>query len=70
MIDRRIKFRHIQCLVEICRKKNFKLAAEKLLLEAGAGIDANQGSGYWLGEDTGINPTGDKRCLSKQSWCH
>ncbi|MCT4557633.1 MAG: pca operon transcription factor PcaQ [Pelagimonas sp.] len=32
MIDRRIKFRHIQCLVEICRQKSLKLAAEKLFL--------------------------------------
>ncbi|MBO9466478.1 HTH-type transcriptional regulator GbpR [Pelagimonas phthalicica] len=32
MIDRRIKFRHIQCFVEICREKSLKLAAEKLYL--------------------------------------
>ncbi len=32
MIDRRIKFRHIQCFVEICREKSFKSAAEKLFL--------------------------------------
>lgn len=32
MIDRRIKFRHIQCFVEICREKSFKRAAEKLFL--------------------------------------
>lgn len=32
MIDRRIKFRHIQCLVEICRHKSLKRAAEKLFL--------------------------------------
>ena len=32
MIDRRIKFRHIQCFVEICREQSFKLAAEKLFL--------------------------------------
>lgn len=32
MIDRRIKFRHIQCLVEICRQKSLKQAAEKLFL--------------------------------------
>lgn len=32
MIDRRIKFRHIQCLVEICREKSLKRAAEKMFL--------------------------------------
>lgn len=32
MIDRRIKFRHIQCFVEICREGSFKAAAEALLL--------------------------------------
>lgn len=32
MIDRRIKFRHIQCFVEICREKSLKQAAEKLFL--------------------------------------
>lgn len=32
MIDRRIKFRHIQCFVEIAREKSFKRAAEKLFL--------------------------------------
>ncbi len=32
MIDRRIKFRHIQCFVEIAREKSLKLAAEKLFL--------------------------------------
>lgn len=32
MIDRRIKFRHIQCLVEIAREGSFKIAAEKLFL--------------------------------------
>lgn len=32
MIDRRIKFRHIQCFVEICREGSFKRAAQKLLL--------------------------------------
>ena len=32
MIDRRFKFRHIQCFVEICRERSFKLAAEKLFL--------------------------------------
>ena len=32
MIDRRIKFRHIQCFVEICRAGSFKDAAAKLLL--------------------------------------
>lgn len=32
MIDRRIKFRHIQCFVEICREHSLKLAAEKLFL--------------------------------------
>ncbi|WP_343211945.1 pca operon transcription factor PcaQ (plasmid) [Aliisedimentitalea scapharcae] len=32
MIDRRIKFRHIQCFIEICREHSFKLAAEKLFL--------------------------------------
>lgn len=32
MIDRRIKFRHIQCFVEICREKSLKDAAEKLFL--------------------------------------
>ena len=32
MIDRRIKFRHIQSFVEICREKSFKVAAEKLFL--------------------------------------
>ena len=32
MIDRRIKFRHIQCFVEIAREQSFKRAAEKLYL--------------------------------------
>ena len=32
MIDRRIKFRHIQCFVEITRQKSMKLAAERLFL--------------------------------------
>ena len=32
MIDRRIKFRHIQCFVEICREGSFKRAAEALYL--------------------------------------
>ncbi|PLW77970.1 pca operon transcription factor PcaQ [Cohaesibacter celericrescens] len=32
MIDRRIKFRHIQCFVEICRQKSLKKAAEKQFL--------------------------------------
>jgi len=32
MVDRRIKFRHIQCFVEIAREKSFKRAAEKLFL--------------------------------------
>lgn len=32
MIDRRIKFRHIQCFVEICGEKSLKIAAEKLFL--------------------------------------
>lgn len=32
MIDRRIKFRHIQCFVEICREHSLKIAAEKLFL--------------------------------------
>lgn len=32
MIDRRIKFRHIQCFVEICREGSLKLAAERLYL--------------------------------------
>lgn len=32
MIDRRIKFRHIQCFIEICREKSLKQAAEKLFL--------------------------------------
>lgn len=32
MIDRRIKFRHIQCFVEISREKSFKRAAERLYL--------------------------------------
>ena len=32
MIDRRIKFRHIQSFVEICREKSLKVAAEKLFL--------------------------------------
>ena len=32
MIDRRIKFRHIQCFVEISRLKSMKLAAERLFL--------------------------------------
>ena len=32
MIDRRIKFRHIQCFVEICREQSLKIAAEKLFL--------------------------------------
>lgn len=31
-MDRRIKFRHIQCFVEICREKSMKMAAEKLYL--------------------------------------
>ncbi|WP_298822675.1 pca operon transcription factor PcaQ [uncultured Roseibium sp.] len=30
MIDRRIKFRHIQCLVEIAQERSLKLAADKL----------------------------------------
>lgn len=32
MLDRRIKFRHIQCFVEIARETSFKRAAEKLYL--------------------------------------
>ena len=32
MIDRRIKLRHIQCFVEICREGSFKRAAEALYL--------------------------------------
>ena len=32
MIDRRIKFRHIQCFVEICTEQSLKRAAEKLFL--------------------------------------
>lgn len=32
MIDRKIKFRHVQCFVEIAREKSFKRAAEKLHL--------------------------------------
>ena len=32
MIDRRIKFRHIHCYVEICREQSLKGAAEKLFL--------------------------------------
>ncbi|WP_428928072.1 pca operon transcription factor PcaQ [Marinibacterium sp. SX1] len=32
MIDRRIKFRHIQCFVEISRERSFKRAAERLYL--------------------------------------
>lgn len=32
MIDRRIKYRHIQCFVQICREKSLKNAAEKLFL--------------------------------------
>ena len=32
MVDRRIKFRHIQCFVEIAREQSFKRAAEKLYL--------------------------------------
>jgi len=32
MIDRRIKFRHIQCFVEIARERSLKLAADKLHL--------------------------------------
>ncbi|MEM1297640.1 MAG: pca operon transcription factor PcaQ [Pseudomonadota bacterium] len=32
MIGRRIKFRHVQSFVEICREGSFKLAAEKLFL--------------------------------------
>ena len=32
MIDRRIKFRHIQCFVEIAREGSFKIAAAKLFL--------------------------------------
>lgn len=32
MIDRRIKFRHIQCFVEIAREGSLKTAAEKLFL--------------------------------------
>lgn len=32
MIDRRIKYRHIQCFVQICREKSLKAAAEKLFL--------------------------------------
>ena len=33
MIDRRIKFRHIQCFVEICRQKSLKKAAERQYLD-------------------------------------
>ncbi len=32
MIDRRIKFRHLQCFIEIAREGSFKTAAEKLFL--------------------------------------
>ena len=32
MIDRRIKFRHIQCFVEIAQERSLKLAADKLNL--------------------------------------
>lgn len=32
MIDRRIKFRHIQCFVEICTEQSLKRAAQKLFL--------------------------------------
>jgi LysR family pca operon transcriptional activator len=32
MIDRRIKFRHLQSFVEVCRERSFKVAAEKLFL--------------------------------------
>ena len=32
MIDRRIKFRHIQCFVEIAQERSLKLAADKLFL--------------------------------------
>lgn len=32
MIDQRIKFRHIQCFVEICHEKSLKAAAKKLFL--------------------------------------
>ncbi len=32
MIDRRIKFRHIQCFVEIAQERSLKLAADKLSL--------------------------------------
>lgn len=32
MVDRRIKFRHIQCFVEIAREQSFKRAATKLCL--------------------------------------
>ncbi|WP_068109343.1 pca operon transcription factor PcaQ [Tropicimonas marinistellae] len=32
MIDRRIKFRHVQCFVEIVRQKSLKRAAERLFL--------------------------------------
>ena len=32
LIDRRIKFRHIQCFVEISRERSFKRAAERLYL--------------------------------------
>ncbi|TYC53008.1 pca operon transcription factor PcaQ [Rhodobacterales bacterium] len=32
MIDRRIKFRHIQCFVEIAQEQSLKLAADKLCL--------------------------------------
>ena len=32
MIDRRIKFRHIQCFVEIEQERSLKLAADKLNL--------------------------------------
>lgn len=31
-MDRRIKFRHIRCFVEICQERSFKLAARKLFL--------------------------------------
>ncbi|MDN3721400.1 pca operon transcription factor PcaQ [Roseibium salinum] len=32
MIDRRIKFRHIQCFIEIAQERSLKLAADKLSL--------------------------------------
>ncbi len=32
MLDRRIKFRHIQCFVEIVRQQSMKRAAERLHL--------------------------------------